>query len=818
MPRPFHVAKFGGSSVATPERLQQVVELIALPGADKRRVVVVSALGGVTDQLLHATEAALARTRAYIDVLARLRHRHADALAALARPEEHEALQAHLDAHLHTLRELLDGVYLLRECTPRSRDAIVGTGERLSAPILAAALRASGQPAHALDATELIVTDATFGEAQVDFAATRTQVRQRLAGVAEDAVAVVTGFIAATPLGVLTTLGRSGSDYTATILAGALDAEAVTIWTDVDGVLSADPRLVPEAFSLAELSYREAAELAYFGAKVLHPRTMRPLIEQQIPLVIKNTLNPKAAGTRVTVQGGEVTGEVRAVTAVRNVAVVMLEGTGMMGVPGMAARTFQALAEQGINVLVISQASSEQSICLAVRATEAEAAVAALERAFAAERAQRHIARIYAIRDCAVVSAVGEGMRHQPGLAGRMFAALGRCGVNVLAIAQGAAETNISAVIAEAELQAALDVIHDTFALRHQRAHVFLLGTGGVAQALLQILSREAPRLLGERGWHLKLVGAANTRHACWEPAGLPFSGVASRLAASEEEPAGALANFRESKRERRILLDMTASDDVAATYPDWLAAGVHLVTPNKRANTKAQAFYEKLRATATAHRVQYRYETTVGAGLPVLTTLRDLRETGDRIHRIEGVVSGTLAFVCNALAAGQVFSEAVREARQRGFTEPDPREDLGGEDVARKLLILAREAGLTVERAEVQVESLIPEALIGLPVADFLARLPEADAAWAARVAEAAAAGQRLQYLGRIADGRLTVSLQAVGPDSPFHALRGTDNLIAFTTDRYQPTPLVLRGPGAGPQVTAAGVLADLLAVLRET
>ncbi|RMF55586.1 MAG: aspartate kinase, partial [Bacteroidetes bacterium] len=466
---PVHVYKFGGTSVATPERIRRVVDLVRSEPETVRRVVVVSALGGVTDQLLQAIEAARERTGTHRALLEALWARHEAALRDLARPEEQAALHDVLLAHWRNLTELLDGVSLLRECTMRSRDAIIGTGERLAAPLVAAAFRAAGLDAADHDATHFIRTDDAFGEATVQWAETQRLIRDHFAAVPPGQIAVVTGFIAATERGVTTTLGRSGSDYTATILGGALQAERVVIWTDVDGVLSADPRLVPGAFTLPELSYREAAELAYFGAKVLHPRTMRPLIEAGIPLLIKNTLNPSAPGTLIRAETTLVRGHVKAVTSIQDVAMVMIEGTGMMGVPGISARAFGALANQQVNVLMISQASSEQSICIVVREGDAGRAEKALRLAFDRELDRGDVSRIYTIPGCSVLAVVGDRMRQQPGLAGRMFSTLGRANINVLAIAQGATETNISAVVRRDEVRKAVRALHEAFARQHER-------------------------------------------------------------------------------------------------------------------------------------------------------------------------------------------------------------------------------------------------------------------------------------------------------------------------------------------------------------
>ena len=810
---PVLVFKFGGTSVATAERIRRVVALVQASDEAARRVVVVSALGGVTDELIRAIDEALARTGAHRDVLDAVRQRHATAADALAVPEEREALHVTLEVCWRDLSELLDGVYLLGECTLRTRDAIIGIGERASAPLVAAAFRAAGAAAQALDARTLIRTDATFGAANVLFDETNRLIQQRFQDVPPDQVAVVTGFIAATEQGVTTTLGRSGSDYTATILGGALQAERVVIWTDVDGVLSADPRIVPEAFPLARLSYTEAAEMAYFGAKVLHPRTMRPAEVHGIPIAIKNTLNPDAPGTLISTETDAADLRVKAISTIRDVAVVMLEGTGLLGVPGIAARVFGALAARTINVLMISQASSEHSICLVVRAGDADAAVEALREAFQAEVDRGDVSSVYALPDCAVVSAVGDQMRHQPGLAGRMFSSLGRSGVNVLAIAQGAAETNISAVVQDDEVKQAVRALHEAFPLGRLRVHVCLLGTGRVGKKLLDIMAAQAPDLLDRLHMNLRLVGLANSSRMAWDEEGLPLDEALARL--DEGRPTdldGLIETLAQSRLERLLVVDATASDDVALCYPDLIEHGIGIVTPNKRANTLDMAFYERLRQAVRRRRVSYRYETTVGAGLPVMSTLRDLLRSGDSIQRIEGVFSGTLAYIFNCLDEGRSFSEIVHQAHALGYTEPDPRDDLKGEDVARKLLILAREMGLHVERADIAVEALVPASMMTHPIDVFLEDLNDVDAHWQERVEAAARQGQRLRYVALIEDGQLSVGVRAVEADSPFARLRGTENAIVFTTARYDVMPMVVQGPGAGPDVTAAGLLADLI------
>ena len=811
--QPIQVFKFGGTSVGTIKRIRRVVSLVQGIDGGVQRVVVVSALGGVTDQLLGSIDEALSHNGQHRASVAALRVRHREAAEQLALSAERKVLQEKLEALWRELGDLLDGIFLLGECTGRTKDAVLSLGERASAPLVAAAFNAAGEDAIAVDARGLIRTDATYGEANVLFDVSTRLIVKQLRDFPARRVAVITGFIAASEAGQTTTLGRSGSDYTATIMGRALRAERVVIWTDVDGVLSADPRDVPEAFPLSRLSYTEAAEMAYFGARVLHPRTMRPVQEQGIPLLIKNSLNPKAAGTLISTESHAVDLRVKAISTIRDVAVVMLEGGGMLGVPGIAARVFGALASQGINVLMIAQASSEHSICLVVREEDAEPAVEALTDTFQSELGRGDVSKIFFVPTCAVVSAVGDQMRHHPGLAGRMFATLGRSRVNVLSIAQGAAETNISAVVRDDEVRRAVRALHESFPLARLRAHVCLLGAGRVGARLLDIIGEQYSDLLDRVRLNLRLVGLANSRTMTWNADGLPVDTALEQL--SGGRPANLdwlLEQLGASRLERIIVVDTTASAEVAARYPDLLELGLGIVTANKQANTADMPFYRRLQKVARRREVAYCYETTVGAGLPVLSTLRDLIRSGDRIHRIEGILSGTLAYVFSNLNQGAAFSEIVAKAHALGYTEPDPREDLSGDDVARKLLILAREMGLDAERTDIRVEALIPDRLRQAKASEWLAALTREDDVWRARVDAAVREGKRLRYVAEYDGASLRVGVRVVDVDSPLARLRGRENVIAFHTERYKDMPIIVQGPGAGPAVTAAGLLADLI------
>ncbi len=808
------IVKFGGTSIATAQGIQRAIQLVHNRPLEMRCLVVVSALGGVTDKLIELINHSLAQKEVDLGLIAELSDMHQTIVDDLILDGEKQQIRDLLDELWEELTSLIQGMILVRECTKRTQDAILSIGERASAPLVSAVFRAAGEKSQPMDARELILSDDTYGEANVDFDQSTQRIRSRLQNLPSQGItAVITGFIASAPDGSTTTLGRSGSDYTATIVGSALRASRIVIWTDVDGVLSADPRDVPEAFPLARLSYAEAAEMAYFGARVLHPKTMRPVRMLGIPLLIKNSLNPKAPGTLISNESQAVKLKVKAISTIRDVSVIMLEGSGMLGMHGIAARVFGALADQKINVLMIAQASSEHSICLVVRETDEDSAVKTLRSAFVVELATRDVSKIYSIPRCAIVSAVGDQMRHQPGLAGRMFATLGRSRVNVLSIAQGAAETNISAVVRDDEVRRAVRALHESFPLGRLRAHICLLGPGRVGSHLLKLLAEQRQDLLDRVKLNVKLIGIANSKKMLWSPDGLEFDDAAANLVDGQPSNLNWLIEqLGASRLERIVIVDATASEDVASYYPDFLELGFGVVTANKLANTLDLPFYQRLQTAAKRHGVSFRYETTVGAAIPVISTIKDLIRSGDRVHKIEGIFSGTLAYVFNRLDAGISFSSIVEQAHQKGWTEPNPADDLSGEDVARKLLILAREVGLAVERRHIKVESLIPKGMNAETPQKLFQELKAVDDQWKKKVEQAASNEQRLRYIARFEGNQLDVSVRAVTNDSPFATPSGRGNVIVFTTDRYSDEPLVLQGPGAGLEVTAGGLLIDLI------
>lgn len=811
------VLKFGGSTLRTPESCREVIQVIRRARRRGETIVVVSALHGVTNRLVALVhEAEHHHLGACRRMLREIRDQHEDAIRTLIAAPQRPAVRRALEERCAELQELCDGISHVHECSPRTRDRLIGYGELLSAALVAAALTSARCAAGAVDARTLIVTDANFGEARVDLATTRDRLRRARRGW-RGRIPVITGFIAATAEGVPTTVGRNGSDYTAALVGALLGAEEIEIWTDVDGVLSADPSEVRDAFTLPHLSYSEAMELAYFGAKVLHPHTVIPAIDAKIPLRILNIFNADAPGTLISAKPTPSPTVVKGITSIPAMSLISVEGAGMVGVTGVAARMFKALAQAGINVTIISQGSSEQSICCVVRCEQGAVARRVLREAFAAEFRRHQIRRIVSRDAIAVIAVVGAAMQGTPGIAARLFGALAKNKINVVAVAQGSSEQNISLVIDAADRTKALNVIHGVFHLSRRQVHVVIVGKGTIGSRLLTQIAEGQERLERDLDLRLRVVGIADRRRFLFHADGIPLAHWDKALATCRERMGiGQLtARLQASRLENLILVDATADEAIAKEYPHWLAAGISIVTPNKKANTLPLPLYDQLQRVVRRRHSYYLHETSVGAGLPVISTLQDLINSGDAILQIEAMLSGTLGYIFSELETGRSFSAAVRGAFELGYTEPDPRDDLSGMDVARKLLILARKAGARLSLPQVRVAPILPPSLRkGGDVPSFFRRLPGVDADYHRRVEAVAKEGKVLRFIGQFRDGRCGVALRAVDRDSPFGRLRGGDNMVVFTTARYRTNPLIVQGPGAGPDVTAGGVFADILKV----
>lgn len=804
--------KFGGSSLADAACFRQVAANLR-ERDDDVQVVVVSAMHGVTNALIALANAASQREPGWDDAWAGMRDRHLAAAAELC--GESGATNAWLQLRFEELHGLLNALSVLGAPSREALELVQGLGEVYSARMLADFLRAGGDDCACLDARDVLVVAQGELGVSVDWPRSSDNLSAWRKDNPQSRI-VVTGFVARDAAGRATTLGRNGSDFSGAIFAVLFDARELHIWTDVDGVLSADPRVVPEAVTLPTLSYNEACELAYFGAKVIHPQTMTPALARGLPIHIRNTFRPAHPGTRIAADS-EPGGPVKGLTLYDGLALLNVEGAGMIGVPGTAQRLFDALRGAGVSVVMISQGSSEHSICCVIRADESSRAQAAVLQAFGPELARGQLQAVSITPDISVLAIVGDGMAGTPGVAARLFDALGRARVNVRAIAQGASERNISVALASADAARALRAAHAGFWLSPQTISIGVIGTGKVGLALLDQLYEAIPRLRREANLDLRVRALANSRKMWLEPSALSADDGLAKLAASPRDcDLDAFADHvRTEHLPHAIILDCSASNEVAGHYAGWLARGIHVITPNKQAGAGPLERYAAIRAASAATGARFRYEATVGAGLPVIQTLRDLLDTGDTLHAAEGIFSGTLAWLFNRYDGRMKFSGLVHEANTLGYTEPDPRDDLSGTDVARKLVILAREAGLPMSLADVVVESLVPETLATCSREDFMARLHEADADMAARFSRAQAAGNVLRYVARLDDqGHARVGLVELPADHAFAHLRLTDNVVQFSTRRYASNPLVVQGPGAGPEVTAAGVFADLLRV----
>jgi aspartokinase/homoserine dehydrogenase 1 len=811
------VLKFGGTSVASAENIQKSIAIVAAAAKQNLVVMIVSALGGTTDILIGAGRAAASAQPTYRDTLAQLEQRHLTAAQGLLTGEALTAESEAINTSFADLQHFCEGIFALGELSTRTLDKLMSYGELLSSRLIAAAAKVQGLDAVWADARQLIRTNSRFGMAEVDMPTTEAQVTGfKTQNPAQ--IWVVPGFIASDAQGLTTTLGRGGSDYTAALLAAALDAEVLEIWTDVSGMMTADPRLVRSARPIARISYQEAMELSHFGAKVLYPPTIQPVMRRGIPLWIKNTFAPDDYGTLVEVEPPRAATVVQGISSIGNLALLNLEGSGMVGIPGFSMRLFAALARERINVVLITQSSSEHSICVGVNEQDATPAQIAVDEEFAVEIAAGRIEPLRPERGLAIVALVGENMKDHPGISGKLFGALGQNGVNIRAIAQGASEKNISTVIRATDVRKAINVLHEAFfEATYKQVNLFILGPGNVGGKLLEQLANQQAHLLEKLGVQLRVVAIASSRHCLVNEEGLDLTEWPAKLA---EAPPQSLEEYTQliiSRNLRNsIFVDVTANAEAALCYPALLEKSVAVVACNKVAASSDYASYACLKRLSKEYNTSFLFETNVGAALPVIGTLNDLTRSGDVVRRMEAVLSGTLNFVFNNYDGTRPFAEVVRQAQTEGYTEPDPRLDLSGTDVARKILILAREAGQVMEMSDIEIETFLPPACLEGDVEAFYTQMAAHEAHFRALYDAANAAGKRLKFVARYNDGKAAVGLQQVAPGHDLYDLRGKDNVVLFYTDRYVDQPLVVKGAGAGAEVTASGVFADIIRAAR--
>lgn len=811
-----NVLKFGGSSVGSPERINVITEIVkSRLERGEKLAIVLSAFSKVTDQLIEMADAA-SNNQDFIPTLKAYKSRHNEAALELLGQEGIQAIAPILEENHNTLENLLRGVQLVREVSPRTMDYVLSFGERNSNMIVAAAFNKAGIKAEYLDARHIIKTNKEFGAAKVNFELTNQKTKEYFKSHG-NALQVVTGFIASDVGGLTTTLGRGGSDYTAAIIAGALDAEVLEIWTDVDGVLTTDPRKVNKAYTLPTLTYAEAMEMSHFGAKVIYPPTIQPALSKGIPIYIKNTFNPTFEGTLISKDvKDDFPAQIKGITALPKMALLRMQGSGMVGVPGVSARLFGALGRANINIILITQASSEHSICFAVSDKEAKNAVESLNTEFEKEMQASAIDAVLVEKNLTIMAIVGQKMKNVPGIAGKLFESLGKNGINVVAIAQGSSEINISFVIDSKDESKALNAIHDAFFLSdNRRINIYLVGVGLIGGTLLQQIQQQKEELIANFKLEMNVVGIANSKKMYFDAQGIDISNWKDKLDTSDlvSSPEEFIKQMTSQNLPNSIFLDCTANKDVPTFYDAILKSNTSIATPNKVATSSSYAKYKELKKIAADRKIHFKYETNVGAGLPVISTIQNLINSGDKIHKIEAVASGSLSYIFNNFDGTRKFSDLVTEAKNLGFTEPDPREDLSGADVKRKLIILTRECGYATESDDVVVHPILSDEVMNAKDVDaFFELLKKNDDYFDNMIKEAKKLGKVIRFVGVTENGKASVSLQIIGAESPFYSLESSDNMFVITTKRYAVRPLKVSGPGAGAEVTAAGVFADML------
>ena len=805
------VLKFGGSSVGSVNSILSVKKIVE--AVEGPVIVVVSALGGITDKLIHTSEMAAKGDAAYEKEYREIVNRHIEMVyTVIPAGDARSLLLDQVNELLNELKNIFQGIYLIRDLSPKTSATIVSYGERLSSIIVTTLI----EGAVWYDSRTFIKTEKKHARHILDSDLTSQLIKATFSELPK--VALVPGFISTDKnSGEITNLGRGGSDYTASIIAAALQAEVLEIWTDVDGFMTADPRVISNAYVINELSYVEAMELCNFGAKVVYPPTIYPACHNNIPILIKNTFNPDAPGTIIENEIKEESKAIKGISSINDTSLITVTGLGMVGVIGVNYRIFKALAKNGISVFMVSQASSENSTSIGVRNQDAELACEVLNEEFAKEIQMGEISPVSAEKNLATIAIVGENMKKTPGIAGKLFGTLGRNGISVIACAQGASETNISFVVEEKYLKKSLNVIHDSFFLsEYQVLNLFICGTGTVGDSLIKQLAGQQEKLMQERGLKLNVVGIANGHQALFDRDGLDLSNYRALL--DERGTASSPQIIRDEVIGMNIFnsvfVDCTANADVASLYKDMLNNNVSVVAANKIAASSSYADYTELKQIARNRGVKFLFETNVGAGLPIIKTINDLIASGDKILKIEAVVSGTLNFIFNKISGDVPFSETIRMAKEEGYSEPDPRIDLSGKDVIRKLVILAREAGYVLEQEDVEKNLFVPDEFFEGSLEDFWKNIPSLDADFEARRQVLEAENKHWKFVAKLEDGKGSVSLQEVSRSHPFYGLEGSNNIVLLTTERYKEYPMMIQGYGAGASVTAAGVFADIISV----
>ena len=808
------VLKFGGTSVANAKNMNVVVSIVQEKLRDDDKIaIVLSALGGITDALLEAATLASVGDILYKQKLIAIEQRHLTTVRELIPLDKQSSVLSMVKKRCNEIEDTCNGVFLLKELSARTKDSVASYGELLSSQIFAAKLKSLGIDNTWQDARELIETNSNFGNANVDFASTNKNIADFIATV-QDPVVIIPGFTGKDKNGDTTTLGRGGSDYTAAIVGSAVNASVVEIWTDVSGMMTADPRLVSNAKIIQEISYQEAMELSHFGAKVIYPPTIQPLMNKGIPVVIKNTFAPSDAGTWIRNDIARNVNAIRGISSINNLSLISLEGSGMVGIPGFSKRLFEALSNEKINVILITQSSSEHSICVGIEEANADRAKAVIDEAFAYEIEIKKVEPLVVEKGLAIVALVGDSMKNHPGISGKMFGALGRNGVNVRAIAQGSSERNISAVIALADVKKAINVLHEEFfETTYKQVNLFISGTGNVGSKLLAQLQQQQKHLLEHLRLQVRIAAVGNSRKMLFNDEGVDLSRWDELLSGAEAMDMNEFIKTIQKKNLRNsVFVDVTANDAIATTYPEYLQKSISVVACNKIACSSSYEYYKKLKDLAREFNALFLFETNVGAGLPVIGTLNDLLRSGDKVNRIEAVLSGTLNFVFNNYTGEKSFAKIVRQAQDEGYTEPDPRLDLSGMDVMRKIMILARESGEKLEMEDISNESFMPASCMEGDVENFYREMEQNEDHFLKLVTEAKKAGMKLKFVAKFVDGKASVGLQHIDPQSDFYHLYGKDNAVLFYTNRYTEQPLVIKGAGAGAEVTASGVFADII------